>query len=336
MQTLSTKHNLSPWKICAGLALSYTSLMRWSQRRRRNRVLIGRPGPQKTQRIDVAQIQQELRRLHPSGRRSTGTGLLKATYREYLSRRALAELVREVRLENNRREKRIAWHTPGLAWAVDGAQVERFDYQQMRDLASQYKFAPLAGICGEEVAGYLDHMFGQYGPPLFLKRDNGGNLNHAAVNEVLRAYQVIPLNSPNQYPEYNGAIEHDQGELKQALRQECSLSVYPAGKHLPVYLRSAVNELNHKPRRNLGNRNSCRVFFDRKEGCTFSMRQRRSIFDWLKQRASFIIDTMKDASAKALKMAWRLAVEHWLRINGHITVSINGKVLPNLSPKISH
>lgn len=232
--------------------------------------------------------------------------------------------------------KRILWHTPGLVWALDGAQVDRCDYQQMRDLASQYKFAPLVGACGEEIAGYLAHAFAHYGPPLFLKRDNGGNLNHAAVNDVLSAYQVIPLNSPNHYPEYNGAIEHDQGELKQALKHECDLNVYPAGNHLPVYLKSAVNELNHKPRRNLGNRNSCRVFFDGKEGCKFSIQQRRSIFEWLRERVSFIIESIKDANARTFTMAWRLAIEHWLRIHGHITVSINGKVLPNLSLNFSH
>jgi hypothetical protein len=49
---------------------------------------------------------------------------------------------------------------------------------------------------GEEVAGHLDCLFGRFGPPLFCKRDNGGNVNHAAVDDVLGDAMVIPINSP--------------------------------------------------------------------------------------------------------------------------------------------
>ena len=73
---------------------------------------------------------------------------------------------------------------------------------------------------GEEVAGYLSEKFCRFGPPLFLKRDNGGNLNHRAVNEVLSEFFVLPLNSPAYYAPYNGAIEESQGELKACLREK--------------------------------------------------------------------------------------------------------------------
>ena len=47
-----------------------------------------------------------------------------------------------------------------------------------------------------------------------LKRDNGSNLNHQAVDEVLSRYLVIPLNSPPHDPPYNGGMECAVRELK--------------------------------------------------------------------------------------------------------------------------
>jgi hypothetical protein len=38
---------------------------------------------------------------------------------------------------------------------------------------------------GEEISGYLAATFNRFGAPLFLKRDNGVNLNYVAVNDVL-------------------------------------------------------------------------------------------------------------------------------------------------------
>ena len=43
---------------------------------------------------------------------------------------------------------------------------------------------------------HLAKLFRRHGAPLFLKRDNGSPLNHAAVNAVLAEFGVIPLNSP--------------------------------------------------------------------------------------------------------------------------------------------
>jgi hypothetical protein len=68
--------------------------------------------------------------------------------------------------------------------------------------------------CGEEIAGHLSRHFERFGPPLFIKRDNAGNLNHTSVNEVLEEHMVIPINSPYYTPSYNGAIEHSQGEFE--------------------------------------------------------------------------------------------------------------------------
>jgi hypothetical protein len=49
---------------------------------------------------------------------------------------------------------------------------------------------------------------------LFCERDNGGNLNHTTVNEVLENAWVIPINNPPQMASYNEAIERTQREFK--------------------------------------------------------------------------------------------------------------------------
>ena len=47
----------------------------------------------------------------------------------------------------------------------------------------------------------------RYGAPLVLKRDNEGNVNHTAINDVLAESFVLPLNTPGDYAPYNGAMD---------------------------------------------------------------------------------------------------------------------------------
>src|SRR4030042_5544770 len=70
-----------------------------------------------------------------------------------------------------------------------------------QDLGSRYEFLPMDGEypVGEEVAGDLSEKFDRYGAPLVLKRDNEGNMNHTAINDVLAESFVLPLNSPEYY-----------------------------------------------------------------------------------------------------------------------------------------
>ena len=89
---------------------------------------------------------------------------------------------------------RIKWDCPHMVWSMD-----YFEYSddknksfthQVQDLTSRYKFEPLPGnepVSGEEVAGNLKKLFKQYGAPLFMKRDNGSNLNHTAPEHSLNS-----------------------------------------------------------------------------------------------------------------------------------------------------
>ncbi len=110
----------------------------------------------------------------------------------------------------------------------------------MIDLASRYKMDPIGGSevpCGEELSGHMARLFDLHGVPLFVKRDSGSNQNHFGVNAVFSESLVIPLNSPAQYPPYNGAVEESQGELKKGLGQRLSLAKCP------------VDQLETNPRR---------------------------------------------------------------------------------------
>jgi len=99
-------------------------------------------------------------------------------------------------------------------------QEEAKEYlNQMQDLASRYKFAPMTGEipCGEEIAGHLAATFKRFGPPLFLKRDNGGNLNHAAVDDVLAEHFVPAGEQPGPLSAVQRRDRGAQAELKNGL-----------------------------------------------------------------------------------------------------------------------
>ena len=94
-------------------------------------------------------------------------------------------MVRQARSAHNRASAaalcRVRWLRPDIAWALDGMQYIGCHVQNLQDMCSHYKFAPLTTAhmpCGEEIAGHLDRHLTRFGPPLFLKRDNAGNLNH--------------------------------------------------------------------------------------------------------------------------------------------------------------
>ena len=157
---------------------------------------------------------------------------------------------------------------------------EKWMIHHVRDLGSKYKFPPLVArsMTGARVAEHLEGLFKRYGPPVVLKRDNGADLNSAEVNAVLREYRVLPLNSPEHYPPYNGSIEEAQKELKECLRrwQACSKSEV-SEEAIQQWVQLSAHDLNHKARRCLSGKNLCTVFFNEKEKYTYHKRQRQDI-----------------------------------------------------------
>jgi hypothetical protein len=328
--------------ICRAMRIPLSTLGRWRRRQRENHPLLNRPGPKKVEPFDPSLLDAEIRLLKHGAKRSEGTTGLYRRYQETLSRRDLSRMVEQVRREvaADRRNhlRRIDWLVPGVVWAMDVTEYEvegigKIYLHNTQDLGSRYKFSPLSGECpvGEEIAGYLSEKFSRFGPPLFLKRDNGGNLNHGAVNEVLSEYFVLPLNSPTYYAPYNGAIEESQGELKGCLREKLIPDLPLSANHpVAVYAEVAAHDLNHRLRPCLNGKTSCQVFFSLKP--IFSKLERREIYDMVLARVERILTSMNQFGKSAREAAWRIAVEFWLQSKGFIKVHIPKKVSPNFTP----
>ena len=329
--------------ICRAIRIPLSTLGRWRSRQKENHPLLNRPGPKKVEPFDPAVLETEIKSLGHGAKRSEGTISLYKKYQETLSRRDLARMVAQVRREvaADRRNhlRRIEWLAPGVVWAMDVTEeklgTETLHLQNMQDMGSRYKFPPLSGECpvGEEVAGYLSEKFSRFGPPLFLKRDNGGNLNHGAVNEVLSEFFVLPLNSPTYYAPYNGAIEESQGELKACLREKLVTYGPKIEDHcLGIYAEVAAHDLNHRHRHCLQRKTSCQVFFSMDPKPVFSKWERRAIYDILMARVESILESINQFGRLAKEAAWRIAVEFWLQARGFIKVHIPKKVSPNFTP----
>jgi len=332
--------------ICKTLHLPLASLNRWRCRMRENAVLINPPGPKKVEPFDPV-LDTEIRLLNHGVKRSAGTTELYQRYRFSVSRRELGQMVERVRqdlLADHRRSlRRIEWLRPGVAWAMDGTEydvglVGKVYLCNMQDLSSRYKFLPLAGEypVGEEIAGYLNEKFDRYGAPLVLKRDNEGNMNHAAVNEVLEEFFILPLNSPEYYAPYNGAIEESQREVKRCLREKLALGLPDCSDHLAAYAEATVNDLNHRQRPCLNGRTSCQAFFESANKPAFTKRERREIYDSIMEKVEKILSAMEQSAQTVRGLAWRIALESWLRSKGYLKVYINQKCHPILPPFLAH
>ena len=229
---------------------------------------------------------------------------------------------------------------PDVVWALDGTELkaeftdEKLHVQNLQDLCSIYKFTPLATghmPCGEEIAGHWDYQFSHHGPPLFIKRDNGGNLNHAVVNELLEDVMVIPINSPVKTAPYNGAVEHAQGEIKQYLRtwQDKAKTT----QAFVLLTETAAHDLNHRPQRRLYGQTACRVYFGNNR-IRVTKRKRKSIYAWIKNLAVDISEKAGDDRISC--RAWRVAAKKWLEKNDLIKILKPGKVSPHFSLNLCH
>src|SRR5512136_24290 len=333
--------------ICGTLHLPLGSFNRWRDRIQRDKVLINRPGPKKVEPFDPSVLEAEIRLLGHARKRSTGTTELYQRHRFSISRRELGRMVERVRqdlLADHRRHlRRIEWVTPGVVWAMDGTQygmdvTGKVYLCNMQDLGSRYKFWPLAGgyPTGEQIAEHLSESIDRYGAPLVLKRDNEGTMNHLAVNEVLKEFFILPLNSPRDYAPYNGAIEESQRELKECLQKKIVLAMSNPQDHMTAYAESAVNDLNHRIRPCLDDRTSCQVFFEAGIKPTFTRRQRREIYDSILEKVERILSAIKQSGQAITESAWRIALESWLRSRGYIRPHIKTKVSPNFPSFLSH
>jgi hypothetical protein len=338
----------SSQRLCRFLGVPYGTFRRWKQRLAQGQPARFRPGPKKLVPLSLEELRGEVARLHHGHERSRGVGALYRRYHTQVSRRELDTLtatVRQALAQQRQAECRhITWQVPGLVWALDDAALARvrshlLRLHQVQDLASRYKFPPWVGarVLGETVAVHLEHLFLQYGAPLVLKRDNGGNLNQHAVEEVLAQYLVIPLNSPPQYPPYNGGMERAVRELKPPLVEQIRASGPIPASQVQGWAEVLAHDLNHRPRRCLGGQVACRVFQEARSALkAYTRRRRREVFEEINELTRMLMESRSVRTQRQAEAARRLAVETWLQSNGVITITQNRKVLPVFLEEIAH
>ncbi len=344
IEEMKTAYSLSYTRLADQAGLRYRTLMRWKQRLANGKDAVGKCGPKKVRPLNLTEFKKKIQDLNHGRKRSRGTGRLHADYGESISRRELNVLVRKARRETHRHRKaeacHVRWLRPNLAWAVDDCRKSDTEatgtlhLHNLTDLCSRYKLPPIASgklPCGEEVAGHLAHLFDRFGPPLFCKRDNGGNLNHATVDEVLEDAWVIPINSPQCRPSYNGAIERAQREFKdQIKRWQWKANTMEA---YCLLAETTAHELNHKPRRCLNNRTACNTYFgDGRIG--YTKRQRKSFYRWIRDLAIEI--ALRAGKPKITNVEWRVAAKQWLLKNDLVKIVRAGKVSPYLNQNLCH
>jgi transposase-like protein len=330
--------------VAAEMGLGASTLSRWRRRLSRGQTAVGRRGPRKVKPLNFSELRERIEGLEHGGRRSRGRGALHRVYGSAVSRRELDAMVREARAEATRDRRaeirHVSWLRSNLAWAMDDCQTrdgvgaEKLYLHNLTDLGSRYRLPPLAADClpcGEEVAGHLQQLFDRFDPPLFCKRDNGGNLNHLAVNQVLEEALVIPINSPPRMAPYNGAVEHTQGEFKGYL-DRWSWKAGSAGSQA-LLAECAAHDLNHQPRRCLGGGTACRAYFGGAR-IRYSRRKRESVYRWIQDLAA-------EASVRAgepiiTPASWRIAARQWLVSNRLIKIERSEKVSPHFGPKSAH
>ena len=151
-----------------------------------------------------------------------------AQHPEYSTRR-FQELANKLRLKLLRRERKsmlsVEYSEAHLIWSMDiFEQVHRgvrFHMLQVIDLGCRMKLKPAVkpgAFTGEEVAEHLNYLKHKHEVPLFLKRDNGSNLNSNKVFSIKKMFAVTPFNSPPGFPQFNGVMERSQGKIKRYLR----------------------------------------------------------------------------------------------------------------------
>jgi transposase InsO family protein len=303
----------------------YSSVMRWRQRQRSGLPLWQVPGPKKSVPLDWAEFYPLLRQLKHGRVRTKGTGELYRRFAAALSRRVLAGLVQDYRLDQLATMKRIHWLWAGLAWSCDATEygVVRHHIIPFQDLASRYRFRPLVTdrLRGQQIATHLESLFRQHGAPLFLKRDNGSPFNHHAVDHVLARFGVLPLNNPPHYPRYNGGMEKSIRDFKAAL----ALRERQRPDSVTLAAELTAHELNHQTRRCLKGRSACAVFHDDAQRLRWSIRQRQTIFRLLLHQFGAMIGNTVNENHPRPATLWRVTVESWLRCQNLIHVHQNQK-----------
>lgn len=344
-QAVKTELRLSERQLCRSLALTRSTYRRWHRRSLHQQELICSPGPKKFQPLPLEKLKAGINALVHCSKRTHGTTALFEQYSSAISRRHFQQLVEQTRAEYHQEQRHklqhLQWHSPNLAWAIDGAQYTADGQAQLllfiaaQDLASSHRFAPLPALqlTGQQVAQYLEELFKRHRPPLILKRDNGSIFNNEAVDAVLARWHVLPLNSPAYYPRYNGAIEKGICEIKRDLP---SVLPPPPAWQIPQVkpiLNALCLQQNTQPRRRLHGRSACEVYYH-DPSPAYPKGERIAIFHSILSSASASINHMDEPDRRDLSAAWREATVHWLVCQNLLSLSFQPKCVTPFSTNV--
>ena len=171
-----------------GGQLSVSTFLRYEHRAALGQPLWGPRGKPRAVTMEDDVILQLLKQqLHGNRHRLRAVSAVHAQHPEYSTRR-FQELANELRLKLLRGKRKsmlsVEYCEAHLIWSMDiFEQVHRgvrFHVLQVIDLGSRMKLEPaikVGAFTGEEVADHLNYLMHKHEAPLFLKRDNGSNLN---------------------------------------------------------------------------------------------------------------------------------------------------------------
>lgn len=306
--------------------VAYASVRRWRKRTASNKHPVAQPGPQITTAEALQKLEGECAELEHNAKRSKATTALHTKYRSTVSRRdidAKVALARKNRSAEYRRGvKHLAWRGCDIVWSMDDTQYGTLDAKcsvhNVRDIGAQYVMEPMVTptlATGAMVASNLERLFRRHGAPLFMKRDNGGNLCSHEVNEVLARWMVLPLTSPSYYPKYNGAIEWSQGQLKcemERIMERVGGNIGDASLHAQL----ASHTINHRSSPVLQGRFPCHALATSRQ--LFTRNERRVIQRWIEDECETIFQNMDPKPDR--RAAWRQAATRWLTSNGLLII----------------
>jgi transposase InsO family protein len=225
------------------LRLSSRTMRHWSRQWRTRRLQAsarGRP-PARSSR---PQRQAVLDLLHTAGP-ALPLEALRAQFQDMPAaelKRLLARYRRECRRQREARPQRLYWFAPGAVWAMDF--VEHLGglswVFSVRDLASrqQLLWLQVPSPNAQAVIAALRELFGQHGPPLVLKSDNGSAFIAAETLDLLAEHGVVALFNPARRPQYNVGCERG-GSILKGYTYQVALRAGRPGVCLPADLEEA-------------------------------------------------------------------------------------------------
>jgi transposase InsO family protein len=320
--------------IARSIGLAESTLRRWRGHEKRHVNVLTVPGPKKTVPVDMGALMSGMMILRPGRYRTAGAPDLWKAHQDQISRRDFYSMLTRfsVRLLEQERQGwyRYHWLKVGAVWSMDDMDFGCDEngcllrVHNVMDIGSRNMFEPLNShsLTAEKVALNLDGLFQKHGVPPFLKSDNGSNLIRSnAVSEVLSRHGVIPLLSPAYYPQYNGVMERGQSDTRVAVTDLLPNNVPCDAEHFRAYAVAGTYRRNHICRDSLGGQHACHVFSTRNGEMKTDIRERRSIYDWIKDKQESILSSsVNDRDGWAVNAAWRSASEEWLLQNKVIEV----------------